>query len=153
MVSAEQIFANANLEIAGSVPWGKAVPLDRPGVYAVATTEDITATGSPQDAKISGEAVRALLTARPELTVDRIVASVDELTVRLAALWVFNEPVLYIGMSTKPLRKRVGQYVRHRLGASGPHKGGWPLTSIHRSCFGDRGFLVAAGCWGESGLG
>ncbi len=38
--------------------------------------------------------------------------------------WLPNEPVLYIGQTTRELRKRIGQFYYQKVGEKGPHAGG-----------------------------
>lgn len=54
----------------------------------------------------------------------------DELSERLASLWVPGEVIVYIGLAGTSLRKRIDQYYATHLGARGPHAGGWPLKTL-----------------------
>ncbi|MGO8788020.1 MAG: hypothetical protein ACLQVL_11660 [Terriglobia bacterium] len=38
--------------------------------------------------------------------------------------WLPNEPVLYIGGTTRTIRKRIGDFYNHKVGNKGPHAGG-----------------------------
>ena len=57
---------------------------------------------------------------------------------RLAGFWFPDEVVVYIGLAgeraTRPrngeLSERVREYYATRLGANGPHAGGWPLKTL-----------------------
>lgn len=94
------------------------------------TAETDTLTGAVRNCPLDETRLRELLTVRPELAVDGERPSVAKLAARLAAFWLPDETVLYIGLAGQPLRKRVGQYRRTRLGAAKPHAGGWPLKTL-----------------------
>jgi hypothetical protein len=132
---------------AGVVPWGTAPGppaepgLSTTGIYVVALTAQLNDTQSGvAEAPISPAAVDGLLAARPELTVDKVHPTREDLTARLAAFWFPDEVVLYIGLagSRKPrppggeLAHRVGEYYKTRLGDRSPHAGGWPLKTLTR---------------------
>jgi len=106
------------------VDWGTPMPRFGSGVYVVALTEPL------DECPLSDPALEELLAVRPELTVDGRWASTRELAERLAAFWLFDEVVLYIGLAGTSLRTRVGQYYRTRLGARSPHAGGWFLKTL-----------------------
>jgi hypothetical protein len=109
------------------------------GIYVVALADDPrTAAGARIEPPISGSAIDELLTARPELTLDRSRPTRGQLAGRLAAFWFPDEVVLYIGLagprkarsSQGELATRVCEYYKTTLGASGPHAGGWPLKTL-----------------------
>ncbi|HEX3425081.1 MAG TPA: hypothetical protein VHT30_03050 [Acidimicrobiales bacterium] len=54
----------------------------------------------------------------------------ESLAGRIAALWLPDEVVLYIGQTSSRLSTRVAEYYRTSLGARGPHSGGWPLKLL-----------------------
>ena len=129
--SVADVFAAAGLSPGGAVRWGDRVALDSPGVYAVALTADSGAvTGTLQTCPLSAEAVAELLAVRPELRVDGQRPSPAELSARLAALWLGDEAIVYLGLAGTSLRRRVGQYYKTPLGARRPHAGGWPLKTL-----------------------
>jgi len=100
------------------------VPRDEKGVYAVALPKAL------KKCPISTSALEELLDARKELTLDGERPDVNMLDRRLAAFWLPDEVVLYVGLAGTSLRKRVGQYYRTRLGARSPHAGGWFLKVL-----------------------
>jgi hypothetical protein len=109
------------------------------GIYVVALTEDPSSLEATLSrAPISGSAVDELLSVRPELTLDGSRPEPQELAARLGTFWFRDEVVLYIGLAgqrrTRPvggeLSKRVREYYETRLGARGPHAGGWPLKTL-----------------------
>lgn len=130
MVAVAHLMDVSRLHPGGAVAWGEPVPEAGPGVYLISSTADAQDLSSPFDrCPLSSEAVHQLLTARPELRVDGVRPTVDDLSQRLASLWVPNEPVLYVGLGSS-LSKRVSQYYRTPLGARSPHAGGWPIKTL-----------------------
>jgi hypothetical protein len=141
--SIRSIFAAAGLEPGGPVEWGQAIPAPETGpttgVYVVAFTAAVDATGNRYPAcPLSKEALDALLGARPELRLDGARPDAVLLGERLAAFWLPEEPVLYIGLAgprkrpptSGELSKRVAEYYATPLGARSPHAGGWPLKTL-----------------------
>lgn len=113
-------------------------------LYAVALTDEPgRLRGTLPAAPISRDAVAELLTVRSnELTLDGVKSNVDELVTRLAAFWLPDEVVQYIGLAGPRRRrqrgevaKRVGDYYKTPLGARALHSGGWPLKTL--SCLGE----------------
>ena len=144
------IFAAAGTAADGVVPWGvpPAAPTTptapAPGIYVVALTGDVDSCDETLETPpISESAAAELLAVRPELTLDDARPSGSQLVQRLAAFWLPDEGVLYIGLAgprkRKPAQgevaKRVGEYYDTPLGANGPHAGGWPLKAL--SCLAD----------------
>jgi hypothetical protein len=80
-------------------------------------------------APISRAAIQELLAVRPELTLDGRRPSPAELASRIAAFWLPDEPILYMGLATS-LRTRVGSFYRTPIGARRPHSGGWFLKTL-----------------------
>lgn len=72
-----------------------------------------------------------MLHARPELRINGAPAGLPELAARLEYMWPAGEPIVYIGRSGSTLRKRVGAFYRHKLGAPKPHGGGWPVKLLN----------------------
>lgn len=91
----------------------------------VRTVESAAAVNAP--ASIDRQAVRQLLGVRPELLIDGRRPSQVALADRLAALWLSDEPVIDVGLASRSLHTRVGQFYRTRLGVRSPHGGGWPV--------------------------
>ena len=125
------LLAAAGLEPAGSVRWGTRLRASHPGVYLVAldaSPDGCAATLS--EAPISEERVAELLRVRPELRLDGSRPTVATLSKRLAACWLPDETVLYVGLAGTSLQRRVGQYYTTPLGARRPHAGGWFLKTL-----------------------
>ncbi len=109
---------------------GDQVPLDEPGVYVVAMSDDPDGMITSEQCPVSGEAVDQLLGARPELLLDGARPTRDELATRLAAMWLPSETVLYVGLASASTSSRMAAYYRTPLGARSPHAGGWPLKTL-----------------------
>ena len=130
MTSVREMFAGANLVPAAPVRWGSTVTQDKPGVYAVATTEDPDNGSGLAACPLDGAALRRLLEACPQARIDNVQATVASLAARLSALWVPDEPVVYVGLASVSIGTRVRQYYRTAIGASRPHAGGWPVKML-----------------------
>lgn len=129
-LSVAALLAAVGLAPQAVTRWGTKPTLNGPGVYLVSLNADpADGTGLPT-APIDPERVRALLAARPELTVHGRRPDASALTAALAAMFPANQPVLYIGKASTNTAHRVSQYYRHRLGARAPHAGGWPLKLL-----------------------
>ncbi len=109
-----ELFAAAGAIPVGPVQWGTRLPSKEPGVYIVTITDDADACTGRKKALIH-----------------------PEHATKLRERWLPGEVVLYIGMTTRPLRKRLGEFYKHRLGDRRPHAGGqWikalkNLTELH----------------------
>lgn len=126
-----EVFGGPGLSPAGVVRWGEPIPETKPGVYAVALTEDTdSAAGAVGDCPLDPAAVKHLLSVRPELRLDGKRPTAAELTDRLAELWLGDETVVYIGLAGTSVQSRVSAYYRTPLGARSPHAGGWPLKTL-----------------------
>lgn len=125
------LMSAAGLHPGGVVRWLEHVPEPRPGVYVVAMTSDPKSDTPTFDAcPLSETALGELLATRPELTVDGDRPDPASLGTRLAAFWLPDEVVLYVGLAGTSLATRVDQYYRTRLGARSPHAGGWFLKTL-----------------------
>lgn len=121
--------------------WGEPVlsperSLAPTGIYVVALTDRLDdLEGTRSTAPICEAAVNELrATRRDSLSLDGIPKpSCEAIAARLAAFWLADEVVLYIGLAGTSLAGRVAAYYRTPLGVWGPHAGGWPLKTL--SCF------------------
>lgn len=126
-----QLLASVGLEPAGCVTWGEPVPERRTGVYLVSLTSSPNRVNSLlPECPLSEMALDELLTACPDIQLNRQAAERGDVAERLASYWLPDECVLYIGLAGQPLRTRVRQYYRTPLGAPKPHKGGWWLKTL-----------------------
>jgi hypothetical protein len=126
-----QLFASAGLRPDGVVRWGTRIPETGPGNYVVSLTEDPRSLArSRPTCPVAAGRLKALLDVRPELRLDGVRPSAEELAARLSAFWMDDEVVLYVGLAGTSLQKRAGQYYRTPLGARSPHAGGWWLKAL-----------------------
>lgn len=134
MVSVDELFQRAGAERKGAVPWGCTVPLGEPGVYVVATTPHGDEQLGFEECLLDLQAVDGLLGARPEVTIDGAAADGRRLADRLRQMWVPGQPVVYIGLASRSVATRVGQFYKTALGARAPHAGGWPVKMLRPQC-------------------
>jgi len=79
----------------------------------------------------ASDAVAGELTVdRPQLRLDGKPVTSDRLAARFAACWLPDEVVVYIGLSSRPLRRRLREYYVTPLGAGRPHAGGWFVKTL-----------------------
>jgi len=94
----------------------------------------LNSTGSVADAltdcPLSDAALDELLISCPALTLDGGRPTRAQVAKRIGSYWLPDECVLYIGLAGQPLRTRVRQYYKTRIGAAKPHKGGWWLKTL-----------------------
>ena len=123
-------FAAAGLARDDVVRWGMKPSTPLPGVYIVslnASTDDTA--GSLMSAPLSIEVFERWLDVRPELTLDGVRPTIQQLIDRVRQFWLGDEVILYIGKATS-LSTRVGQYYRTPIGARRPHAGGYFLKLL-----------------------
>jgi hypothetical protein len=129
--SVSDLLSGAGLVRRSVVRWGEDPGLDAPGVYLVSLGADPHGLSSCEaECPISIANVDRLLAVRPELRLDGSRPTSAELARRIAAFWLPDETVLYIGLTKRPVRKRVAEYYRTTLGARSPHAGGWFLKVL-----------------------
>lgn len=123
----------AGLTVRETVPWGTRPRHTGPGVYLVSLSPDPASTMGLPAAPIDIRATQTLLTTRPELAWRGVRPDAQTLADALATLWPPHQPVLYIGKAGTNTAHRVGQYYTTRLGARGPHAGGYPIKVLRPS--------------------
>ncbi|MCO4261484.1 hypothetical protein NG697_00765 [Pseudarthrobacter sp. MDT3-26] len=130
-ISVGELFEKSELHPAGVVIWGDQVPLDRPGVYVVASTPDVSdAVGRSGIYQPDFEALASLRTNCPSVTVDGAPATSEQLADRIGAFWIPESAVLYVGLAGTSVRNRLNQYYRTQIGQRAPHAGGWWLKTL-----------------------
>lgn len=130
-ISVGELFEKSELQPAGVVQWGHQVPLDRPGVYLVASSPDVSdAVGRSGIYQPDLTAIASLRTICPSVTVDGAPATSEQLADRIGAFWIPQSAVLYVGLAGTSVRKRINQYYRTQIGQRAPHAGGWWLKSL-----------------------
>lgn len=130
-ISVGELFEKSELHPAGVVIWGDQVPLDRPGIYVVASTPDVSdAVGRSRIYQPDLSALEELRTVCPSVTVDGVPATREQLAERIGAFWIPQSAVLYVGLAGTSVRRRIHQYYRTQIGQRAPHAGGWWLKTI-----------------------
>lgn len=129
--SVADLLSAAGLRRSGGARWGEPVGLEVPGVYLVSLhTDAYGLQGCRERCPVSTVSVERLLAARPELRLDGSRPTAAVLAARIAAFWLPDEPVLYVGLTKRSVSKRVAEYHRTPLGARSPHAGGWFLKVL-----------------------
>lgn len=124
-----QLIEASGCGFGGAVSWGSRPPEKTSGIYVVSLSEDPQSVTSLARAPSDPSRVQELLDAVPDLALYDRSVSIEELTERLAGMWLPDESVVYIGKATS-LASRVGQYYGTPLGARSPHAGGWPIKTL-----------------------
>ena len=126
-----EAFAAAGLSPGGKIPWGTKPATPGSGVYIVSLTDSLDSldTALPR-APLSLPTFERWLNVCPELTVDSARPTLDELMRRVAAFWLRDEVILYVGLATRSLSKRLDEYYRTSIGERAPHRGGYFLKLL-----------------------
>lgn len=125
------LFDNCGVEWAGSAEWGQRIPVDEPGIYAISmTSEPYALHSAATELPLSTRAFHELVNVCPFLEVDGMPATIDSFRSRLQRFWLADEPILYIGKAGTSLSARTRAYYSTKLGATGPHAGGWWLKML-----------------------
>ena len=127
-----EAFATVHLVREGivSARWGTKPTTSEPGVYIVSLTESLdTYDGKLMEAPLAVAEFQRWLDVRPELTLDRIRPTVEQLTDRVRRFWIPDEVILYIGLATS-LSTRLQAFYRTPIGARSPHSGGYFLKLV-----------------------
>ena len=101
-----EIFNIANLSPSGPVLWGTDPPETNAGVYVVARVGD-----AKEGCDACALPFKDLCGIDLDLEYER-------------HRWLPNEPIVYVGKSDRPIRKRLGEFRRHKCGNTSPHAGG-----------------------------
>lgn len=126
------LLAAAGLQLRGSAPWRTTPTLDAPGIYLVSLDGDPSHERGPKAAAPIGiDAINTLLSTRPELRLHGTRPTGQELAAQIGRFWLPDEPVVYVGLASESVAKRVNQYYVTPLGARSPHAGGWFLKTLH----------------------
>lgn len=128
--SVTDAFAAAGLTREGVVRWGTRPSTSAPGVYGVALTQSLDVIdGTLSRAPIADDVIDEWLEVRPELTLDGVRPTAEELKRRIEGFWLADETIVYVGLATS-LAKRLGAYYRTPIGARSPHSGGYFLKLL-----------------------
>jgi hypothetical protein len=93
-----EVFRAAGLDPTGPVQWSTPITETRPGVYVLSLVSDPYTVCGAND--------------------------VGYLPDHLFQKWLNDNPVIYIGKTRRPLRKRINEFYRHIYGNKSPHRGG-----------------------------
>lgn len=119
-----EAFAAAGLCREDVVEWGRRPKERSPGVYVVSLTKSLDGFDDKlSEAPLAEDKFEYWLSVCPELTLDGVRPTVQELMGRTRRFWIPDEVILYIGKATT-LSDRLGDYYRTKIGASRPHAGG-----------------------------
>jgi len=114
-MTVEEVFESASLSSSGPVRWRDPVEESHKGVYIVARVGNIKANCEACSLPINCELINGL-------EIDRSYEM---------QRWIPGEPVLYVGQTIQPLRKRIGQFYHHTCGNRSPHAGGQVILLVN----------------------
>jgi hypothetical protein len=87
----------------------------------------------PGPARIARSSVDQLIAGAPKPTVNHRPAGVADVIDQLRRNWFEDEPVVYIGLASRSVRRRIAQFYATPIGAARPHAGGWFLKMLDKS--------------------
>jgi hypothetical protein len=129
-ITIAEAFVAAGLSPGGCVTWGTKPTTLGSGVYIVSLAESLDSLdGALPRAPLSSTAFERWLNVCPDLTVDGARPTIEELMRRVAAFWLRDEVIVYVGLATS-LSSRLRQYYRMPVGARRPHAGGYFLKLL-----------------------
>ena len=131
MSTVNELLEADSLRCSGSVPWGKQLPNETPGVYIVSLSFDPDKSNRfLATAPIDRRVVAKWLERSREFKLDgKLTPSPEAVARRLSEYWLPDESILYIGQTSK-MRTRLNQFYRHELGKKGSHSGGQWLKTL-----------------------
>ena len=130
-ISVSELLNHVGLVHGGVVSWGDPVPEARPGVYLVSSSADpLDSIGLIDEYSPNFDVLSQLKALIPDIAVDGLSASVEQIAQRLSQFWIPDTPILYIGLAGTSIRRRVNQYYSTKVGANSPHSGGWWLKTM-----------------------
>jgi transcription elongation factor GreA len=119
-----ELMRGLGLSVDGPARWGSPVGGRKPGVFVVELP------GGADRAPIDIVVVRRWVEHVPGMKIDGEVATAHEIARRLESLWLPNEPILYVGRSTRSIGQRVAAMYATNLGDSKPYSGGHWLKTL-----------------------
>ena len=126
--SIEEIFSRVSLRPEGPVGFGEPIFSKEQGVYVLTGSPD--GTCSSRKFEFSTPKLEEWLNRCPDMRLDGVRPTSTDLERELASWWLADEPILYIGMTTRSLRQRLRQYFRTPIGATKPHAGGFWVHTL-----------------------
>lgn len=124
--SAPGLLRSVGLMADGPVVWGRPVPGRGPGIFFVELPEALPS--APLEATRIGKWVERL----PNMRLDGESPTSKTLAGRLAAFWLPEARILYVGATTKSIGGRATNLMRHVLGDGRPHADGQWLHTLRR---------------------
>lgn len=125
-----EALSAAGLRRDGVVRWGTRPPTRDSGVYVVSLTDATDSmAGTLAEAPLAVDVFETWLDVRPELILDGMRPSVEQLMERVQGFWLADEVILYLGLATS-LSQRLGQCYNTPIGARRPHAGGYFLKLL-----------------------
>ncbi len=121
---AADLIRDVGLMADGPVRWGKPAPARGPGIYLVELALPL-ATAPTELTKVGKWLERV-----PALRLDGAEPTSKALAARLAAFWLTDATVLYVGASAASLGARIGSLTSHVLGDRRPHADGNWLQAL-----------------------
>lgn len=121
---AADLIRDVGLMADGPVRWGRPAPARGPGIYLVELALPL-ATAPIELTKIGKWLERV-----PALRLDGAEPTSKALAARLAAFWLTDATVLYVGASTASVGTRIGSLTSHVLGDRRPHADGNWLQAL-----------------------
>jgi transcription elongation factor GreA len=115
---AADLIRDVGLMADGPVRWGRSAPARGPGIYLVELAVPLAS------APIELTRVGKWLERVPALRLDGAEPTSKALAARLAAFWLTDATVLYVGASTTSVGTRIGSLTSHVLGDRRPHADG-----------------------------
>ena len=115
---AADLIRDVGLMADGPVRWGRPAPARGPGIYLVELALPLAS------APIELTKVGKWLERVPALRLDGAEPTSKALAARLAAFWLTDATVLYVGASTASVGTRIGSLTSHVLGDRRPHADG-----------------------------
>src|SRR5690348_11559838 len=125
-----QLFEAVGLRAEVTVQWGTPVPLNTSGVYVISANQGPDDGTPPGPAPVSLASVEQLVVGAPKPVVNGRPAGVADVIDQLRRNWFEDEPVLYIGLASRSVRRRISQFHATPIGAPRPHAGGWFLKML-----------------------
>ena len=108
----------------GPVLFAQTLPSQRPGVYLVEWP------GVEARAPLDHGQLRAWLERVETLRLDGQRPTPHELAARLARYWLPEQTIVYVGQTTRSLRRRLADLAATPLGERRPHAGGYWLKTL-----------------------
>lgn len=121
---ASELLRDLGLLVDGPAQWTRPVSSRRPGIFVVELPNALP------DAPVDIVAVRRWLEHVPEMKLDGEPATAADVAKRLHEFWLPDEPVLYVGRSTKAIGRRVAAMYETPLGDARPYSGGHWLRAL-----------------------